>query len=99
MTMRVDFCPHCEPTTAGHALGCPYEPYFPPVEREDMETVNHTTLHINWYNGATHKSGCIEEDVFYKDHPNYERMPPVTKAPETKAEHRAWWKWYREQEN
>ncbi len=23
MTMRTDFCPNCEPTTAGHAPGCP----------------------------------------------------------------------------
>ena len=59
-----------------------------------MEPVNCTHMHISWYNNATDKGGTIHEDVFYKDHPNYEHMPPVTQAPETKAEHAAWWAWY-----
>ena len=38
MTMRVDFCPYCEPTAAGHAPGCPYEPYLPPAAQKDEAT-------------------------------------------------------------
>ena len=62
-----------------------------------MEPVNCTSMSVSWYNDAT-STGCTTfEDVFYKDHPNYEHMPPVTRAPETKAEHVAWWAWYKQQ--
>ena len=59
------------------------------------EPVNRTHMHISWYNNTTNTGHTIHEDVFYKDHLNYEHMPHVTQAPETKAEHAAWWAWYR----
>ncbi len=62
-----------------------------------MEPVNHTHMHIGWYNDATNTGRTMHEDVFYKDHPNYLHMPLVTQAPGTKAEHDAWWAWYKQQ--
>ena len=62
-----------------------------------MEPVNCTHMHIFWHNLENNKVGTMHEDVFYKDHPNYERMPDVTRVPETKAEHAAWWEWYKQQ--
>ena len=98
MTMRVDFCPHCEPTTAGHASGCPHELYFPPAEEGGMEPVNHTTFHVWTVNQKISKSTCIKEDVLYKDHPNFTGMPGITQSPATEKEHATWWAWHKGQE-
>ncbi len=65
--------------------------------RAEMEPINHTSMSISWYNDATNTGCTTYKDVFYKDHLNYEHMPPVTQAPETKAEHAAWWEWHEQQ--
>ena len=55
MTMRVDFCPHCEPTAAGHAPGCPYEPHLPPAARKDEATFLETFLELPEREEEVHK--------------------------------------------
>ena len=59
-----------------------------------MEPVNHTTMHISWHITTTVKCATNEQDIFYKDHPNYLTMPQATQSPVVKADHAAWWKWY-----
>ena len=59
------------------------------------EPTNKTWIGVAILDPVAGTSKSWSEDVYYKDHPDYSGMPGPTKAPETKAEHAAWWAWYK----
>ena len=91
MTMLTDFCLHCESTTAGHAPGCPYEPYFlPAVQKEWYIADGRCSC------GSGYSSGGFEEilvgqgiDEWVARHPGECPKPPsaVTIIRMTDTEH------------